>query len=263
MLPNHAPLMVAEAFGTLASLYPGRIDLGVGRAPGTDQLTARALRRTLNGDIDAYPQDVLELMGYFEAAQPGQAVQAVPGAGLDVPVWILGSSTYGAQLAAALGLPYAFASHFAPADMQAALAIYRSRFKPSAHLRPPSLRHAGADRRRRRDRRRGPAAVHLDAAELRSTCRTGQSRIVCAAAAGGRHPRAVIDPALHPLLDQVRARAVVGSLETVRQGLSDFQARTDADEIMVFSPLFDQSDRIRSLEIIAEAHGSLRAAALT
>lgn len=115
MLPNHAPLMVAEAFGTLASLHPGRIDLGVGRAPGTDQITAHALRRNLEQDINGFPQDVVELMGYFREPEPGQKVQAVPGAGLDVPIWILGSSLFGAQLAAALGLPYAFASHFAPA----------------------------------------------------------------------------------------------------------------------------------------------------
>ena len=122
MLPNHAPLMVAEQFGTLAALHPGRIDLGVGRAPGTDQLTARALRRNLHGDVDSFPQDVMELLSYFRAVQPGQAVCAIPGAGLDVPIWILGSSLFGAQLAAALGLPFAFASHFAPAC--------RTKFRP-------------------------------------------------------------------------------------------------------------------------------------
>src|SRR5579872_3546431 len=138
MLPNHSPLVIAEQFGTLESLYPGRIDLGLGRAPGTDQLTARALRRGLAGDAaDTFPQDVIELMSYFRPAQPGQQVRAIPGAGLEVPVWILGSSLFGAQLAAVLGLPYAFASHFAPAELHGALEIYRSRFKPSEQLDRP------------------------------------------------------------------------------------------------------------------------------
>ena len=137
MLPNHAPLVIAEQFGTLAALYPGRIDLGVGRAPGTDQVTAHALRRMLANDIDHFPQDVLELMAYFDPAEPGQRIRAVPGAGLQVPVYILGSSLYGAQLAAALGLPFAFASHFAPDSIDEALAIYRARFKPSAQLASP------------------------------------------------------------------------------------------------------------------------------
>src|SRR5690349_4927228 len=136
MLPNHAPLVIAEQFGTLAALHPGRIDLGLGRAPGSDQVTQRALRRTMAGDIDDFPQDVLELMAYFRP-EPGQPVEAVPGAGLDVPIWILGSSLYGAQLAAALGLPYAFASHFAPAQLLQALDLYRARFKPSKHLDKP------------------------------------------------------------------------------------------------------------------------------
>ena len=137
MLTNHAPLVIAEQFGTLATLFPDRIDLGLGRAPGTDQSTSHALRRNLNGDIDAFPRDVVELQHYFKVVEPGQRVRAVPGAGLDVPIWILGSSLFGAQLAAALGLPYAFASHFAPAALMPALEIYRSRFEPSAHLAEP------------------------------------------------------------------------------------------------------------------------------
>src|SRR5687767_13767760 len=137
MLPNHAPLVVAEQFGTLESLFPGRIDLGLGRAPGSDQITARALRRTLNSDPDAFPQDVMELMAYFGPLQEGQRVQAVPGQGLNVPLWILGSSLFGAQVAAALGLPFAFASHFAPEHMMQALDIYRARFKPSQYLEQP------------------------------------------------------------------------------------------------------------------------------
>src|SRR6202012_3299356 len=139
ILPNHAPLVIAEQFGTLEALFPGRIDLGLGRAPGSDQLTARALRRTLVGDVDRFPQDVIELMAYFQPARAGQLVQAVPGGGLAVPVWILGSSLFGAQLAAALGLPFAFASHFAPAQMEEAIAIYRTRFEPSAQRETPYL----------------------------------------------------------------------------------------------------------------------------
>src|SRR5579864_7574242 len=137
MLPNHAPLVIAEQFGTLEALFPGRIDLGVGRAPGTDQMTARALRRTLAGDVDRFPEDVVELMAYFGPATPGQLVRAVPGEGTGVPVWILGSSLFGAQLAALLGLPYAFASHFAPAQMEDAIALYRAEFKPSERLARP------------------------------------------------------------------------------------------------------------------------------
>src|SRR5215469_4408020 len=139
MLPNHAPLLIAEQFGTLAALHPGRVELGLGRAPGSDQITARAMRRTLAGGGEDFPQDVVELMSYFQPAEPGQRVQAVPGAGLDVPIWILGSSTFGAQLAAILGLPFAFASHFAPAMMMQAVQIYRARFQPSEKLAAPRV----------------------------------------------------------------------------------------------------------------------------
>src|SRR6266851_4225860 len=139
MLPNHAPLIIAEQFGTLAALHPGRIELGLGRAPGSDQLTFRAMRRNLLADADQFPQDVVELMGYFQPAEPGQRLQAVPGAGLQVPIWILGSSTFGAQLAAYLGLPFAFASHFAPGMLLPAIAIYRERFRPSAQLAAPQI----------------------------------------------------------------------------------------------------------------------------
>src|SRR5438876_1251994 len=139
MLPNHAPLLIAEQFGTLAALHPGRVELGLGRARGSDQVTARAVRRALLGTEESFPQEVVELMGYFQPAEPGQAVQAVPGAGLEVPIWILGSSTYGAQVAAYLGLPFAFASHFAPAMMMPAMKIYRERFRPSAQLALPHV----------------------------------------------------------------------------------------------------------------------------
>src|SRR5438105_6922333 len=139
MLPNHAPLVIAEQFGTLAALHPGRVELGLGRAPGSDQITNRAIRRNLLADVDQFPQDVVELMAYFQPAEPGQRLQAVPGAGLEVPIWILGSSTYGAQLAAYLGLPFAFASHFAPTMMMPAMQIYRERFRPSAQLLAPHV----------------------------------------------------------------------------------------------------------------------------
>src|ERR1700732_75972 len=137
MLPNHSPLVIAEQFGTLASLFPGRIDLGLGRAPGTDQSTARALRRDVAASADRFPEDVLELQHYFEEAEPGQKIRAIPGTGLQVPIWLLGSSLFSAQLAAQLGLPFAFASHFAPADMMAALRLYRNLFKPSKQLKHP------------------------------------------------------------------------------------------------------------------------------
>ncbi len=161
MLPNHAPLLIAEQFGTLAALHPGRVELGLGRAPGSDQVTARAVRRALLGGAENFPQDVVELMAYFRPAEPGQAVQAVPGAGLEVPIWILGSSLYGAQVAAYLGLPFAFASHFAPAMMMQAMAIYRERFRPSAQL-ACTQRHARgrSSSRRNRTRRRGFCSRH-------------------------------------------------------------------------------------------------------
>ena len=160
MLPNHAPLQIAEQFGTLEALFPGRIDLGLGRAPGGDHAVAHALRRTLVGGPDRFPQDVVELQSYFEPVQPGQRVQAVPGAGMRVPLWILGSSLFGAQLAAALGLPYAFASHFAPGAMMQAIDVYRRGFQPSDQLKR-ALRHAGLQRDRRRDRRGGAAPLDL------------------------------------------------------------------------------------------------------
>ena len=163
MLPNHAPLLIAEQFGTLAALHPGRVELGLGRAPGSDQITARAVRRALNADVDQFPQDVVELMRYFRP-EPGQQVHAIPGEGLDVPIWILGSSTYGAQLAAILGLPYAFASHFAPAMLLPAIEIYRQRFRPSPQLAAPHVM-LGDHLRRGRDRRGSAVSVLVVAAE--------------------------------------------------------------------------------------------------
>ena len=250
MLPNHAPLTVAEQFGTLAALYPGRIDLGIGRAPGADPTTARALRRNLAGDIDAFPNDVVELMTYFQPSRPGQAVQAVPGAGLEVPIWILGSSTYGAQLAAILGLPYAFASHFAPTDMQAALALYRSQFRPSQYLSEPHVMLG-----------LGVVAADTDA-EARRLFTSQQQTFVSLHL--GRPSRmrppvddieAHVDPAHHGLLRQILGRSVVGSPETVKAGLEASIARTGADEVMITGQIFDHAARLRSFEITAEAGG--------
>ena len=255
MLPNHAPLVVAEQFGTLASLYPGRIDLGLGRAPGTDQATARALRRTLASDPNAFPDDVVELMHYFSETRPGQAVRAIPGEGLQVPIWILGSSLYGAQLAAMLGLPYAFASHFAPAQMMDAIAIYRERFQPSAQCETPA-RDARPERLCCRDRRRGaisdvlaPAGFHRPAARHAGPVATARFGITRPVSARRKRP---CSPRLAP-------GTVAGGPETVRMGIEAFIARTGADEIMVTAQIFDQAARLRSFEIAARMHRSLAA----
>jgi luciferase family oxidoreductase group 1 len=248
MLPNHAPLVIAEQFGTLAALHPGRIDLGVGRAPGTDQLTARALRRTLTGDIDAFPQDVIELMNYFRPAQPGQAVHAVPGEGQNVPVWILGSSLYGASLAAALGLPFAFASHFAPAELDRAMALYRERFRPSDYL----------------DRPHAMAGLTVVAAETDAEARflfssLQQAFVNLRTGRPGPLPPPVedmdsrLDPSAKAMLGAALSCAVVGSGETVRAGLAAFAERTGADELIVTSQIFDHAARVRSFEIAATA----------
>ena len=256
MLPNHAPLMVAEQFGTLAALFPGRIDLGVGRAPGTDQLTARALRRTLAGDIDGFPQDVIELMSYFQPAQPGQPVRAVPGAGLEVPVWILGSSLYGAQLAAALGLPFSFASHFAPAEMERAVAIYRARFQPSDHLAKPHVMLA-----------LNVFAAETDAEAQFLFSSLQQAFVNLRTGRPGPLPPpvegmdALLDPMHKAMLDQALACAVIGSPDTVRRGLEAFAERTGADELIVTAQIFDHKARLRSFEITAEAHRAIARAA--
>jgi luciferase family oxidoreductase group 1 len=256
MLPNHAPLVIAEQFGTLASLFPGRIDLGLGRAPGTDQVTARALRRNLAADIDGFPQDVIELMSYFLPLQPGQHVRAIPGAGLDVPVWILGSSLYGAQLAAALGLPYAFASHFAPAEMEQAVALYRARFQPSQRLAAPHVM----------------LGLNVCAAETDAEARrlfSSHQQAVIARRTGRRGPlpppvedfERGLDPRAQMILQQAVSCAVVGSPETVKRGLAAFIAQTRTDEIMVTGNIFDHAARLRSFEIAAEVHQALGKAA--
>jgi luciferase family oxidoreductase group 1 len=250
MLPNHAPLVIAEQFGTLAALYPGRIDLGLGRAPGTDQLTAQALRRTLAGDVDRFPNDVLELLAYFRPAQPGQRIQAVPGAGEDVKVWVLGSSTYGAQLAAALGLPYAFASHFAPAQMDEAVALYRDRFQPSEYLDRPYLMLGLNVVAAPTDEEAALLFTSLQQAFV--NLRTGRP---------GRLPppaadlKARLDPNLHGMLAETLSRSVVGSPATAKAGLESFARRTGADEIMVTAQIYDHAARLQSFEIVAQAAG--------
>ena len=257
MLPNHSPLVIAEQFGTLASLYPDRIDLGLGRAPGTDQMTSRALRRTLAGDIDEYPQDVLELMTYLGDPVPGQRVHAVPGEGTKVPIYILGSSTYGAQLAAAFGLPYAFASHFAPADLDIALRLYRDGFKPSASLQQPYV-IVGLN----------VTAAPTDAAAMHLFTSTQQSFVNLRSGNPGQLPppvddiRSLYPRDWQPLLDEVVARSVVGAPDTVAAGLAAFAERTTADEIIVTSQVFDHAHRVRSLEITAEAGARLRTESL-
>ncbi len=244
MLPNHAPLVIAEQFGTLEALHPGRIDLGLGRAPGSDQITAHALRRTLAGGVDGFPRDVGELQGYFREPTPGQAVRAVPGAGLKVPLWILGSSTYGAQLAAHLGLPYAFASHFAPAEMEQALALYRERFQPSEQLTAPYVM-LGVN----------VFAADTDAAARLLFTSLQQAFVNLRSGRPGLLPPPIEDyeppEAARGMLAQALACAVVGGPETVKAGLRAFAERTGADELMVTAQIHDHAARLRSFEIVA------------
>lgn len=255
MLPNHAPLLIAEQFGTLAALHPGRIDLGLGRAPGSDQIAAQAMRRNLSQGED-FPQDVIELMSYFRTAEPGQMLQAVPGAGLDVPVWILGSSTYGAQLAAALGLPYAFASHFAPAQMREAVALYRAHFKPSERLATPYVM-LGVN----------VFAANTDAEALRLFSSLQQAFINLRSGRPGKLPPPVddmdarVNPRARMMLDNALACSIVGGPETVRRGLQSFISTTDADELMVTAQIFDHGARRRSFQLLAEVRAALETAA--
>ena len=250
MLPNHAPLLIAEQFGTLAALHPGRIDLGLGRAPGSDPATSRALRRDPSA-ADTFPQDVLELMHWFEPAQPGQAVQAVPGAGIDVPIWILGSSLFGAQLAAALGLPFAFASHFAPRLLHEAVTLYRSRFTPSDRrgaLRTPyvmlglNVTAADSDEEAR--------YLFTSAQQMFVNVRRGHPGPL-------PPPRAGVLEDLAPWeragMEEMLAVAVVGSPDTVRREVDTFVERTGADELMVVCPVFDHAKRLRSFELLMQA----------
>ena len=253
MLPNHSPLVIAEQFGTLESLFPGRIDLGLGRAPGSDQRTARALRRErMNTSADTFPQDVQELQSYFKPAVSGQAVRAVPGAGLNVPIWILGSSLFSAELAAALGLPYAFAGHFAPELMLEAFNIYREAFQPSEALSQPHTM----------------AAVNVTAAETDDEARrlfTSIQQQVIALRLGtpGQlpppldNPDAAFSPVERATLNHVLREAIVGSRETVAENIQSFLARTGVDELMVTAQIFDHTARVRSFEIVAEVRQSL------
>jgi luciferase family oxidoreductase group 1 len=255
MLPNHSPLVIAEQFGTLDALYPGRIDLGVGRAPGTDQRTLRALRRDPSA-ADTFPQDVLELQALLGPIQPDQVIQAVPGAGSNVPIWILGSSLFGAQLAAMLGLPYAFASHFAPGALMQALQVYRERFQPSAQL----------------DRPYAMVGVNVIAAETDEEARylfTSSQQSFTNLFRGARGK-------LQPPIDDIesywapheKAQAMnmlscsfVGSARTVREGLEGFIAETGADEVMVAAAIYDHGKRLRSYEILADVQKAMSKAA--
>ena len=247
MLPNHAPLVIAEQFGTLAALFPGRIDLGLGRAPGTDQHTSRALRRTLAGNPDAFPQDVMELQQYFKEPAPDQFVRAVPGAGLNVPIWILGSSLYGAQLAAALGLPYAFASHFAPAALMQAIAIYRERFEPSAQLNEPYVML-------------GMNVFAADTEEEAHFLRTAvlQSFVNLRRGMPGKLPLPVADytgrvtPDERAMLEAALSCSAVGTPDTVEREITSFVEQTGADEIMITSNIHDHGKRLRSFKLVAE-----------
>jgi len=254
MLPNHAPLQVAEQFGTLASLYPGRIDLGLGRAPGTDHPTARALRRYFDS-AEAFPQDVAELLAYFEPATPEQPVRAVPGAGVEVPVWLLGSSLFSARLAAAMGLPFAFASHFAPDAMDEALALYRRDFRPSARLQAP---HAmlGVN----------VVAAGSDAEARRLFTTQQQSFINLRRGRPGLIPPPIDDietywtPTEKFGVERALACAVVGDTSTVKEGLEAFVARHRPDELMVTANVFEHEARCRSFEVVAKLRQEATAA---
>jgi luciferase family oxidoreductase group 1 len=251
MLPNHSPLVIAEQFGTLESLFPGRIDLGLGRAPGSDQTTARAMRRNLATDPDQFPQDVLELQGYFAPAGAGQSVQAVPGTGLNVPIWVLGSSLFGAQVAAALGLPFAFASHFAPAMMMQAMDIYRARFQPSAQLDRPYVMLGfnvfAAD---------SDAEARILATSMQQAfvnLRSGRPTTLPPPMEGYESQ---LPAAAKSLLADVLHCSAVGSPDTVRQALRAFIDRTRPDELMITTQIFDHSARLHSYEIAADIHRS-------
>ncbi|OSP56016.1 LLM class flavin-dependent oxidoreductase [Pseudoruegeria sp. SK021] len=255
MLPNHAPLMVAEQFGTLATLFPGRIDLGLGRAPGTDMATARALRRHMAPE-DSFPQDVQELIEYLGDMPDTAPVRAIPGTGTNVPVWILGSSLYGAQLAAYLGLPYAFASHFAPAMLEQALEVYRSSFRPSATLKRPYVMVAA-----------GVCAADTDAEAkfLRSSQILAFARL-----RSGRpgklplptdHPEAEFPAPILAQVDQALSCSATGSPETVSRQLADILARYRPDELIVTGMIHDHAARVRSFEIVAQVLTGMRQSA--
>jgi luciferase family oxidoreductase group 1 len=247
MLPNHSPLVIAEQFGTLQALYPGRIDLGLGRAPGSDQATSRALRRDLASHPDEFPQDVVELMD-FMSDEPRQSVRAVPGKGANVPVWILGSSLFGARLAAMLGLPYAFASHFAPAQMMQAIALYRAEFKPSAQLARPYVMLGFNVFAAESDDQASVLATSMQQAFV--NLRTGRPSKLPPPIPGYLES---LPAQARAMLDDVLSCSAVGSPGTVREALHAFVARTGADELMIASQIFDHRARMQSYEIAARA----------
>ena len=254
MLPNHSPLVIAEQFGTLASLYPGRIDLGLGRAPGTDSLTMRALRRDAATAADNFPRDVQELMYYFRPAEPGQKIRAIPGAGVDVPVWLLGSSLFSAQLAALLGLPFAFASHFAPADLMDALKVYREMFKPSERWKQPHAMVAA-----------NVIAAATDGEARRLFTSAQQSFLNLRRGSPGQLPPPVDDiepyfasPAERAMLNQTLSCSFVGTPDMVLRGLQSFLDQTQADELIINGHIYDHLARLRSFELISEIGPKLR-----
>ncbi|MEP7245428.1 MAG: LLM class flavin-dependent oxidoreductase [Gammaproteobacteria bacterium] len=252
MLPNHAPLVVAEQFGTLAALFPDRIDLGLGRAPGTDQVTARALRRNLNASAEEFPQDVQELQAYFAASVPGQKIRAIPGDGLKVPIWLLGSSLYSAQVAAFLGLPFAFASHFAPDDMMQALELYRSGFRSSAQLEKPYAMLTV-----------NVFAADDDAQAKRQFTSLQQAFLNLRRGRPGQLPAPIDDIESFWTADErvgverALSCSFVGSAGTVEEGLRGFLARTQPDELMIGGLFHDHAARMRSLEITAQVRDKL------
>jgi len=252
MLPNHAALVIAEHFGTLEALHPGRIDLGLGRAPGSDQLAARALRRGLNLTEDDFPQQVSELLAYLAPAGPGQRLQAFPGAGSNVPVWLLGSSTYSAQLAAAMGLPFAFASHFAPDLLLDAIALYREGFRPSGYLQAPYVMA-------------GLPVIASDSDErarmLSTSALQRHLRLIRGQPIFVPPPVESMDglwnaPERHAIESRMRV-AAVGGPDTVRRRMAAFIEATGADELMITCDVFEHTDRLRSFELAAEAMQAL------
>jgi luciferase family oxidoreductase group 1 len=245
MLPNHSPLVVAEQFGTLESLYPGRIDLGLGRAPGSDQMTARALRRDLQSDPDQFPRDVVELIDFL-SEQPQQSVRAVPGTGLKVPIWILGSSLFGAQLAAMLGLPYAFASHFAPAQMMQAIELYRATFRPSRQQATPYVMLGFNVFAADTDEEAALLATSMQQAFV--NLRTGRPSRLPPPVPGYLDK---LGPQERAMLAEVLSASAIGSPDTVRRQLNAFVERTGADELMITSQIFDPAARLRSYELTA------------
>ena len=246
MLPNHNPLVIAEQFGTLETLFPGRIDLGLGRAPGSDPQTTQALRRDPMTGADQFPQDVMELQNYFRPVQHGQRVRAVPGAGLNIPIWLLGSSLFGAQLAAQLGLPFAFASHFAPGDLLQAIRLYRNQFRPSEQLALPHVM----------------AGINVIAADSDRQARylftsIQQAFVNLRRGAPGRLPPPIDDidsycsPAERAMIDQALSRAIVGSPDVVERGINDFIRETQVNELMITANIYDHAARLKSFELIA------------